>query len=299
MKQLNLMLLITILFISQYTFSQSKPEIKESMSQMSKGNYNAFIVEVPQNQLSDLEKSWINYLKSKEKIKLTKDKGEYMAANVIVRRIGDEPLQLYSRFQQTITGTNISLFVEKDSQFISQENNPELTNQIKLFLFDFYKVAYAEAVEKELTLEKKKLKDFEKELENLHKSEDKIIQNIDKEKREIEKAENNIKVKKSEEDLKQKEIMMQKEKMLGVSLNSEEKKLQNKQIKSLENEKKKLIKTQDNERKSIKKRESTIKKSEREWADIKNKINTQTSSIGQQKEIVIKVEQKLQKIQTL
>jgi hypothetical protein len=70
------------------------------------------------------------------------------------------------------------------------------------------------------------LKDLEKDLEALHKEEDKELKSIDKYKREIEKAEDVIKVKKNEQDLKQKEITAQKEKMIGVSLNADEKKLQ-------------------------------------------------------------------------
>lgn len=296
---MRLFYIIAFTLFSHFLLAQTKPEIVESLRPMSRGNYNAFIVEVPQNQLEDLEKSWTNYLKSKEKIKVVNQKGEFAAANVIVRRLGDLPLNLYARFQQTITGTNLSLFVEKDSQFVSQAESPELANQIKLFLFDFYKTAYSEAVKNELKIENKKLKDLESELASLHKSEDKINQNIDKEKREIEKASSNISVKKSEEELKQKEIMMQKEKMLGVTLNAEEKKLQEKQIKAMEKEKKSYIKDQDNDRKKIKKSEASIKKMEREMADLKNKINTQNNTIGQQKEIILKIENKLSTIEKM
>jgi hypothetical protein len=106
-------------------------------------------------------------------------------------------------------------------------------------------------------------------------------------------------VKKQEQELKQKEIMMQKEKMVGVNLNPEEKKLQDSLVKDMESEKQKLIKTQESLRKDITKHESEIKKSERSIADYKAKQELKRNEIKKQSEIVQKVEMKLGEVKRL
>lgn len=299
MKSINYILLLVALLVSNTVFAQESLKVEEAMRPMSKGSNNAFTIEVPQTKSADLQKSWTNYLKDKTKAKVLNEKGEIYLLGVIVNSITDRSINIYSRFQETTTGTVISVFYQIDDTFVSTENNPTVAVSAKTFLYDFGKIAYLDAVQAELEMEQKVLKNLEKELENLHKEEDKELKNIDKEKREIEKAEDLIKVKKNEQDLKQKEITAQKEKMIGVNLNAEEKKLQDKLLKDLEGDKKSLIKDQDNARKNIIKSESSIKNSERNLANIKSDINAKNVAISKQKELITKVEEKLNRIKRL
>jgi hypothetical protein len=86
---------------------------------------------------------------------------------------------------------------------------------------------------------------------------------------------------------------MQKEKMLGVSLNPEEKKLQDKLVKEMESEKQKLIKTQSSLREKSKKNEGEIKASERKVLDIKAKQEAKQNEITKQRALLQKVQDKL------
>jgi hypothetical protein len=298
MKKLQLLLLLFTVFLSSIQ-AQKKIEITEGPRPITKGQKNAFIVEVPQTKTDDLQKSWVKYLKDNTKAKVEDEKGEYFALGAVISRISDKSLNVYARFQETTVGTNINTFYQINDEFVTGENNPTVATSIKAFLYDFAKFAYAEAVTIELEREQKTLKTLEKELESLHKDEDKEIKNIDKFKREVEKSEDDIKVKKSEQELKQKEITAQKEKMIGVSLNAEEKKLQDKQVKEKENEKKDIIKAQDNARNNIKKQEANIKMSERDLAGIKHNIDVKNAAIGKQKELIAKVQEKLANIKKL
>ena len=299
MNAMKTVLLVFILLAQNPLFAQRKIEVTEAKRPMSKGENNAFIIEVPQTKITDLQKSWTNYLKNNAKEKIVNEKGEIFILASIIKRINDKSLNLYSRFQETTVGTNINTFYQIDDVFVTSENNATVATSIKSFLFDFGKQAYAEAVQIELEREQKTLKDLEKDLDGLHKEEDKELKNIDKYKREIEKAEDVIKVKKNEQDLKQKEITAQKEKMIGVSLNTEEKKLQDKLIKGMESEKGSLIKAQDGARKDIKSNEGSIKSSERNLANVKHNIDVKNASIGKQKELISKIQDKLNNIKKM
>jgi hypothetical protein len=299
MNTTKTLILATTIFIQSNLFAQQKIEVAEAERPMSKGQQNAFIIEVPQTKIADLQKSWTSYLKNNTKEKIVNEKGEIFVLATVIKRLHDKSLNLYSRFQETTVGTNINTFYQIDDVFVTSENNATVATSIKSFLFDFGKQAYAEAVQIELEREQKTLKDLEKDLEGLHKEEDKELKNIDKYKREIEKAEDVIKVKKNEQDLKQKEITAQKEKMIGVSLNADEKKLQDKLVKGMEGEKKSLIKAQDGARKDIKSNEGSIKTSERNLANIKHNIDVKNASIGKQKELISKVQDKLANIKKM
>lgn len=298
MKTLKITFVILAIF-SANLFAQESLKITEAARPMSKGSNNAFTVEVPQIKSADLQKSWTNYLKNNTKAKILNEKGEIFTLGAIINKVTDRSINLYSRFQETTVGSNISVFYQIDETFVSSENNPTVAVSAKTFLYDFGKIAYAEAVQAELDREQKVLKDLEKELEGLHKDEDKELKNIDKLKREIEKSEDLIKVKKNEQDLKQKEITAQKEKMIGVSLNAEEKKLQDKLLKGLESEKTSIIKAQDSARKDITKSEAGIKTSQRNLASVKNNIEAKNAAIAKQKELVAKVQDKLNRVKRL
>ncbi len=299
MNTMKILILACASFAQSISFAQQKIEVTEGKRPMSKGDNNAFIIEVPQTKTADLQKSWTNYLKSNTKEKIVNEKGEIFVLATVIQRLNDKSLNLYSRFQETTVGTNINTFYQIDDVFVTSENNASVALSVKSFLFDFGKQAYAEAVQVELDREQKTLKDLEKELDGLHKEEDKELKNVDKYKREIEKAEDVIKVKKNEQDLKQKEITAQKEKMIGVSLNADEKKLQDKLIKGMEGDKNSLIKAQDGARKDIKSNEGSIKSSERNLANIKHNIDVKNASIGKQKELISKVQEKLANIKKM
>ena len=155
-------LMLTFFLLSQtILFAQQKIEVTEGKRPMSKGENNAFIIEVPQTKIDDLQKSWTNYLKNYSKEKIVNEKGEIFILATIIKRINDKSLNLYSRFQETTVGTNINTFYQIDDVFVSIENNATVATSIKSFLFDFGKQAYAEAVQTELEREQKTLKDFQ------------------------------------------------------------------------------------------------------------------------------------------
>lgn len=300
MKQLISSIITVVLwFHSMFLFAQKKLTVSEETRKMSKGPQNAFILEVPQVKAIELRKEWEKYLRDHGKMKIEEFKGELFALQTVIQRISSEPLNHYALFNESPVGAVISAFYMIRDSFVSTTNMPAVAQSIQKFMFDFGKATYIKAVEKELNLEQKTLKNKEKELESLMREEDKLQKSIVENKNIIERNEQEIKVKKQEQDLKQKEIMMQKEKMLGISLNPEEKKLQDKIIKEMESEKQKLIKTQQNLRKDIQKKESAIRQAERHIANLRSKQDLKRNEIHRQREIVQKVEQKLNEIKRM
>ncbi len=296
MKTIFSLLFVFVTFIS---FAQESLIIKEEKLPMSKGVQDALVVNIPQMKAGDIAKDWDRYIKNNSKAKTGTEKNEFYVLEVIISRISSSSLNLYSLFTETTTGTKLSVFIMQNDIFISEEINPAIHQAAKSFIHDFAKQSYIKGVEAELKIENDQLKKLEKELESLYKEKDNEQKNISKNKSDIDVAENEIVSKKNAQNLKEKEIMAQREKMIGVNLNPEEKKLQDKIISNMEKEKQSLIKDQQNLRKDIQKYETSIKNSEREITSIDSKISLKVNEVQKQKELVQKVEMKLNQIKKL
>jgi predicted nucleic acid-binding Zn-ribbon protein len=295
----TLLFTIAIFFTSQLT-AQTTIEITEAVLPMSKGNYNAFVVDIPQTKVNDLKKEWDSYIKkSGRRIKTGDYKGEHFALEVQVASIGNLNYNIYSNFIQTITGVKVATHFQVQDSFVSTLNNEFAAKSISAYLHEFTKEAYAKAVNNELDLEKSVLKKLDDELHKLYTNKDKLTNQINDNKNSISKTETEINIKKNEQQLKDKSILMQREKMVGVSLNPAEKKLQEKIISDLNKEKRSLIKDEQRLRKDIQKYEADIKKIERNVAKYDSDVAIKLSTIEKQRQIIQNIENKLKDIRRL
>jgi hypothetical protein len=291
--------MVAIFFASSLT-AQITVEITEAVLPMSKGNYNAFVVDIPQTKVNDIKKEWDSYIKkSGRRIKTGDFKGEHYALEVQVASIGNESYNIYTNFTQTITGVKVATHFQVQDSFVSTLNNEFASKSISAYLHDFTKESYVKAVNKELDLEKNVLKKLDDELHKLYTNKDKLTNQINDNKNNISKAETEINIKKNEQQLKDKAILMQREKMVGLSLNPAEKKLQEKIISDLNKEKRSLIKDEQRLRKDVQKFEANIKKIERDVAKYDTDVALKLSAIEKQRQIIQNIENKLKDIRRL
>ncbi len=295
----NIAIIIASLLFTIALFAQETLTIKEEKLPMSKGTENAFTVNIPQTRTSDVSKDWGRYIRRNSRGgKRGSSKGEFYALEGIIERISPQSMNIYTLFTQTTSGVKMSVFFLQNDAFVTSENQLFFKGA-KAFIHEFAKQSYKDAVEEELKAEQDVLKNLQKDLDKIYKDKDKETNNINRQKQEIAKLENEIATKKSEQQIKDKEITEQRKKMIGVALNADEKKLQDKLVSSLEKEKRSLIKDEQKRRNNINKADNSIKKSEREISGLESKLNLQLQKVQQQKERVHKVETKLKDIQRM
>lgn len=301
MKTIIFYLTCIVLIHSNLLIAQSiSLNINEETLSMSKGNNNAFTVEIPQTKASDIKKAWESYVKkSSKKPDAGYSKSEYYALQVQIEAIAEYYFNIYGTFTQTITGTKLAVWFQLQDTFVSSNNNALTSKSIKAYLHSFAKENYLNAAESELKIEQKILNKLNDELDDLYKDKDKLTNEITDNKNDIVKAQSDIKMKINEQKLKDKEILMQREKMIGVSLNPAEKKLQDKIIKDLNKEKQGFVKEEQKLRKSIQKCESNIKKNEREILKFDTDISNKQAEINTQKKRIVTIETKISEITRL
>lgn len=300
MKNYIVVLFGSLLLSFSSAFAQVSIKINEESLPMSKGNNNAFVVDIPQTKAADLRKEWDSYIKrSGRRIKTGDLKGEHYALEVQATKISNDYFNIYTNFIQTITGTKVATHFQLQDTFVSSANNEFTAKSIKAYLHEFAKEQYIKAVEAEVAIEQRELKKLDDELNKLYTAKDKLTNQINDNNNSISKAESEIKIKKNEQQLKDKEILMQREKMIGVSLNPAERKLQDKIVSDLNKDKQRLVKDEQKLRKDIQKFEATIKKIERDVTKVEGDITRKLSEIKTHQTLLQNIENKLNEVRRL
>jgi hypothetical protein len=273
--------------------AQTQISIAETTHVMSKGTKNAFIVKVPQYKAADVRREWENYLKDNGKVEIKENNGEISAQNVKIEKVFMGNINHYALFDETIDGPKLVTFYAINDTFISSVNNSVVAGAIGKFMMDFAKGAYTKAVQKELAMEKDKLESLNDELSDMEKNENACRQNIVEANNKIEKYNNSIVINKADQVNKQKELELQQEKMSKVVMNNDERKLQDKQINSLKNNKKDLVKNEGKMRKDIEDLNNTINVEQNKIPALQSQEETQKVKIQKQQDVIQLVQVKL------
>jgi hypothetical protein len=277
-------------------------EIIEQEMTMSKGTQPAYIVEIPQAERKNIEKSWTKYIRQDTKSKVETEGEEIFIIGTMISKISNEPINIYSAvIEMDSTVKVISLF-EIDSVFFSlPEGNKDINLEktyhgIKNFLKDFVIDEYREAVMDELKEEELILKTLLKEMIAMEKNN----VSFQKEIKELE-----LKIKGSEEDIasleseKARKMTEIESKKLSINSLSGDEILQDeakKHLKLLEKEKKGIEKDIEKEHKNIVSYESGIIENNRSIE--RNLLNqdAKLKEISEQELVVESVTNKLEEI---
>ena len=298
MKKLYLSLTIGITMCLTIK-AQTSISIAEVSHNMSKGAENAFVVMVPQYKATDLKKEWENYLNDNGKVDIKENNGEISALNAKIDKVLMGNINHYALFDETIDGPKLVAFFSINDTFISTANNSVVAGSIGKFMMDFAKSSYIKIVQEELKAEQEKLKSLNDEQSDLEKKENKSRQNIVDSHNKIEKGNNNIVINKAEQDKKQKELELQQQKMTNVVLNNDEKKLQDKQVNNLQDDKKDLIKKEGKMRRDMEDNNNNINVEQNKIPSLETQQEMQKDKIQKQQEVIQKVQAKLDDIKKM
>jgi hypothetical protein len=280
----NLKLLFTGLFLFMYTFSQA--QVEESERSMVAGVYPALSIVLPDTKDKDAEKWWKTYLKEMNaKTKKVKKADEYMTEGFRDVHInGVKLINLYARTEGMGNDSeHIVWFDLGDGNFLSKDKvTPEVYEAAQKFMLRYALHISKKKTEIELKGEEKTLKGFENDLSKLGKQKESYHKKTADAKQLI--IDMNLAL---EQNAKDQEATQQ-------SIDAEE---DEKELKSLKNDLKKLVKQNGNYLKKIDSAEKLIPEMA---ANIEQNILDQEEKkkeIKLQQEVVKEVKKRLADLQ--
>ncbi len=197
MKKIFMMLLMLL-------FSASSPAQKISvdyaLDQLGEGYNPTFRVKIPHATEKLIDKKWTGFLKDNN-AKVRSSKGQIKGENAVIKGLGPETLQIYSRLIEDEDGMLLKVAVEKAGVFVSPTSEPDYHKRLETILLDFALTHARIGLNEKLEDATELLEDNQKEQKNLVKTNERLANDNESMKKKISENENTIKenTKKSEE----------------------------------------------------------------------------------------------------
>lgn len=304
---------LLILLVSVFTLTYA--QVSEEERAMSKGINNAITVEISGTSIKIAERVWKDYMKQyKAKLKRNRKSDEWTATKLKIAGIGGtSPLTIYAQVQGDGREIEVAMWVPMEEGYLSSSSHPDEYKTAEKLLTDYALDVKIETVKEELKGEEKELASLEKDLKKLKKdndgyhkdiknaenkienSEKGLIQNADDQKVAIENVRN-------AEDL----FEIQKDTLeidLSNATSKDEKKsikkmirMEEKKVKEVKGEKKKVEKEEKKLRKTIESSKKTIKESEDNIAQNEKDQKTKEQEIDKQKKVIEEVDRRLKRL---
>lgn len=188
-----------------------KISVKGGNESFSSGSHNAYTTTIYETTKDDVESKWKSYLKDFKNEKVKSDKGEIFGDNVMIKDWGNNPVDVYTKFEEDKKTKMVVMHVAFDlgGAYLSSsesEKHKLAEKMIKEFAVKTTKESLGDKVkEQEKILGK--LDDSQKDLEKDNKNSKSDIENY---KEKIKKAEDDIKKNEADQAKKKAEIEAQK-----------------------------------------------------------------------------------------
>ncbi len=178
------------LFFASATFAQL---IKQGNRSCSQGSQNSMSIELRKTEKKDVEKEFTKYIdKYKGKTKLDKKSGEIFSDNAIIKEIGNNDLDIYSRVTESGENTILTVWFDLGGAFLNSEMHPTEYAVAEKIIMEFAISVSKGLLEDQLKEEEKVLKKIEGDLKKLVKDKEGYEKDIEKAKELIAQRENDI-----------------------------------------------------------------------------------------------------------
>ncbi|MBI3518424.1 MAG: hypothetical protein HY062_03580 [Bacteroidetes bacterium] len=197
--------LITVSAVAQ------KISVKDGSEKFSNGSHNAYTTTIYETSKDDAESKWKSFLKDFKHEKVKSDNGEIVGDNVLIKDWGNNPVDVYTKFEEDKTARTVTMHVAFDlgGAYLSGsdgDKHKSAEKMIKEFAIKTTKEAMGDKV-KDLEKVLGKLEDNQKDLEKENKG---YKSDIEDYKAKIKKAEDNITKNEADQLKKKSEIEAQK-----------------------------------------------------------------------------------------
>lgn len=219
--KINLMkkIMTTLSAVALVTSLQAqKIEVKEGVDKFSTGIQNSLSTTILENSKSDVISAWKSVLKDFKNEKVKEDNDEMFADNVMIKEWGNNPVDIYTLFEEDKKTKTVKMHVAFDlggSYLKSSEQKEKYIYADKLvrdFAIKMAKLPLEEKL-KDQSKELSKLEDNQKDLEKDNKN---LKSDIESYKEKIKKAEGDIKKNEDDQVKKKAEIEGQKKSLEGT-----------------------------------------------------------------------------------
>lgn len=128
--------LLFLMLLAGFTLKAQTVTIETGIEELGDGFNQAFRISIPHIAPDNLEKSWRSFIKKNDgKVKSSKKgiRGE----NVIIRGLGNDTLQFYSKIIADKDGSMLKVAVETNETMVTHAGNPQLHGGLERVFRDF------------------------------------------------------------------------------------------------------------------------------------------------------------------
>jgi exonuclease VII small subunit len=91
-----------------------KINVKDGSEKFSNGSHNAYSTTIYETSKDDVESKWKSYLKDFKHEKVKSDNGEIFGDNVLIKDWGNNPVDVYTKFEEDKTAKTVTMHVAFD-----------------------------------------------------------------------------------------------------------------------------------------------------------------------------------------
>lgn len=206
----KVILTIAICF-SLTTVQAQKISVKDGAEKFSSGSHNAYTTTIYETSKDNVESKWKSFLKDFKNEKVKSDNGEIFGDNVVIKDWGNNPVDIYTKFDEDKTAKTVTMHVAFDlgGAYLSSSDGDKHSGAKKM-IKDFAVKTTKESMGDKVKDQEKilgKLEDNQKDLEKDNKNSKSDIENY---KSKIKKAEDDIAKNEADQAKKKSEIDAQK-----------------------------------------------------------------------------------------
>ena len=288
-------LFASILLSMQVIHAQVTLEVKEEIKAISRGELPAFIVDIPGGKYETIRKEWIKYLETGTKLKVQAVSNELNIQGAVFKKITLDSVNVYSSVYDLDSNIRIIACFELDSVFLSTSSqNPsqnELAVALKSGVRDFAVGQYIKVYEQKLNDENTQLKTLESERKEQVDAIEKNQKSIKESEESIRRSEESIDILDSDLEFKNTEIKNKQAVVASLkSYDPEGYKVADKELGTLEREKKKMENQREKEQKNIVEYKNDIKEAERSIGQLEDEVESIEMQISEQKDRIDQIE---------
>jgi len=267
LEQFRSAIILKLILISFISYAQVDFQLSVEERNMSKGEQISYMIDIPQADLKSVKKNWIKLLQEETKEKAIVTDHEIFIEGAIIKEIVQKPINVYSYVYEVDSIIRIYSFFEVDSVFFEysgSENDivgEKMYNGITNFKRKFATEQYIITVKDEMELEEKTLKTLLGDLKKLEKENENLHKEIKENEQHITESNDELNMLDADNERQIKSISSQREELASIS-DSDQKKIAKKELKNLENEKKKIGNKIEKENKKIVEYQASITKCE-------------------------------------
>ncbi len=216
----KLLLIISAFLFVNSTFGQSV-QVTEQKATFTSGEKNSLSVTIQQNSKDKVIDLWRDQLKNFKSEKIKTEKNEMFADNVLIKDWGNNPVDIYTTFEENKETGSVKMNVAFDlgGAYLSYETDSIKYNYAMKMVKEFAIKASRSPFEERIIVSQKLIEnmtDDQKSLENKNKD---LAKDIEDYKNKIAKAEEEIRA--NEESLGKKKALIQAEKANQESIKSD------------------------------------------------------------------------------